>query len=72
MPRGSNGERRPRGTVEAAIMVAKIATGEAEEKLPDTAKRKARQIGGKSQAALLTPEHRVEIARRAGNSQDSL
>ena len=32
MPRGPQGERRPADTVAAAIMVAKIATGEIEEK----------------------------------------
>ena len=31
MPRGPNGEQRPDDTVAAAIMVAKIATGEIEE-----------------------------------------
>lgn len=35
MPRGPEGQKRPHGTVEAAVMVAKIATGEVEEDLPD-------------------------------------
>ena len=35
MPRGPNGEKRPADTVQAAIRVAKTATGEEEEELPD-------------------------------------
>ena len=34
MPRGPNGEKRPADTIGAAVMVAKIATGEIEEDLP--------------------------------------
>jgi len=33
MPRGPKGEKRPADAIGAAIMVAKIATGEIEEKL---------------------------------------
>ena len=35
MPRGPQGQKRPHGTVEAAVMVAKIATGEIEEELAE-------------------------------------
>ena len=35
MPRGPEGQKRPHGTVEAAVMVAKIATGEIEEELTE-------------------------------------
>ena len=35
MPRGPNGEKRPAHTVGCAVMVAKIATGEIEEELPE-------------------------------------
>ena len=31
MPKGPNGERRPRDVVGCAVMVAKIATGEIED-----------------------------------------
>ena len=34
MPRGPNGEKRPRDTVSCAVHVMKIATGEIEEDLP--------------------------------------
>lgn len=49
-PRGPNGEKRPGNVVGAAVMVAKIATGELEDKLPDPAKRKAGQAGGTRRA----------------------
>ena len=35
MPRGPNGERRPADVVRCAVTVAKIATGEIEEDLPE-------------------------------------
>ena len=72
MARGPKGEKRPGDVVGAAVKVAKIATGEAEEELPDQDKRKAGHIGGKNRASALTPERRTEIARRAGNSHSAL
>jgi hypothetical protein len=39
MPRGRRGEKRPADVIGAAVMVAKIATGEVEETSP---KRQAR------------------------------
>ncbi len=35
MPQGPQGQKRPHGTVEAAVMVAKIATGEIKEELTE-------------------------------------
>ena len=35
MPQGPQGQKRPHGTVEAAVMVAKLATGEIEEELTE-------------------------------------
>ena len=35
MPKGPQGQKRPHGTVEAAVMVAKLATGEIEEELTE-------------------------------------
>ena len=40
MPRGPNGERRPADVVGCAVTVAKIATGELEEELPENRKDK--------------------------------
>ena len=36
MPKGPRGEKRPADVTGATVMVAKIATGEIEEKLPKT------------------------------------
>ena len=41
MPRGPKGEKRPADAVGAAVMVAKIATGEIEDELTDDRKNKA-------------------------------
>jgi hypothetical protein len=69
MPRGPKGEKRPADVIGAAIMVAKIATGEIEESSPtkegkDYA-RKGGLKGGRARAAKLTDEQRSEIARTA-------
>ena len=70
MPRGPKGEKRPADAVGAAVMVAKIATGETEEirgKAPNRAKGGLK--GGKARAAALTPEQRSEIARVAATAR---
>lgn len=66
MPKGPRGEKRPADAVGAAIMVAKIATGEVEEdrELSSAAAELGRK-GGKARAANMTPERRAEIARKA-------
>ncbi len=68
MPRGPNGEKRPGDVIGAAIMVAKIATGEVEDNAtPDD--KAHHSAGGKkgaaARAASLTPERRSEIAKKA-------
>ena len=69
MPKGPKGEKRPADAVGAAVMVAKIATGEIEDELTDDGKSKAAQalgrLGGKARAKKLTAEQRSEIARKA-------
>ena len=63
MPRGPNGEKRPRDTIGCAVHVMKIATGEVEE---DLAKNREGGIkGGEARAKTLSPERRAEIARKA-------
>ena len=67
MPTGPRGEKRPADVIGAAVMVAKIATGEIEEELqPEPAhtesRRAAGKKGGKARADALTPERRAEIA----------
>ena len=66
MPTGPRGEKRPADVIGAAVMVAKIATGEIEEELEPVKNTQAQQAagskGGKARAQALTPERRAEIA----------
>ena len=67
MPKGPNGEKRPADVIGAAVLVAKIATGEVEDdKLPE---RSAQREGGRRGAQVrfeTTPrERRTDIARKA-------
>ena len=67
MPKGPNGEKRPADVIGAAVLVGKIATGEAEDTRDDPAKSRHRDgglIGGKARAEALPPEQRAEIARK--------
>lgn len=70
MPTGPKGQKRPADVIGAAVMVARIATGEAEETRPvddgkDPAAKALGAKGGKARAAKLDPEQRAEIARKA-------
>ena len=68
MPKGPNGQKRPGDVVGAAIMVAKIATGEiADNATPADKAHHSRggKKGGAARAAAVTPEQRSEIAKRA-------
>ena len=68
MPKGPKGEKRPGDVIGAAVMVARIATGEIEE-LTEDGKNPAAvalgRMGGKARASKLTPERRSEIAKKA-------
>lgn len=70
MPKGPKGQHRPADVIGAAIMVAKIATGEIEEPIEaddgkDPAAKALGAKGGKARAEALTPEQRAEIAKKA-------
>lgn len=69
MPKGPKGEKRPADVIGAAVTVAKIATGEIEDKPDDDGKDPAAKAlgkkGGRARADKLTPEQRIEIARKA-------
>jgi len=67
MPKGPRGEKRPADAIGLAVLVGKIATGEAEDER-DQIKSAAAQLGskgGKKRAETMTPERRSEIARVA-------
>lgn len=68
MPKGPKGEKRPGDVIGAAVMVARIATGEIEETTEDGKNAAAvalGRMGGKARASKLTPERRSEIAKKA-------
>jgi hypothetical protein len=67
MPKGPRGEKRPADAVGAAIMVARIATGEVEDEREELASAAAQlgRKGGKARAAAMSPKRRSEIARTA-------
>ena len=67
MSRGPNGEKRPADAVGCAVMVAKIATGEIEEELPESRGDKVK--GGKARANSMTGEERSELARTAARAR---
>lgn len=69
MPKGPQGQRRPADVIGAAVMVAKIATGELTESAPDSVAaalgRKGGLKGGKARAAKMTAEERRAAAKKA-------
>lgn len=67
MPKGPQGQKRPADTVSAAVMVGRIATGEAEEVGYAAApgRRKSGEAGAAARAAKLSPDERSQIARKA-------
>lgn len=69
MPKGPKGEKRPGDVIGAAVMVARIATGEVDDETPDDGKNKAAQElgrkGGAARAKSLSKEKRSEIAKKA-------
>lgn len=72
MPKGPQGQKRPGDVIGAAIMVAKIATGEIAESDAsdvdggkDPSAKALGAKGGKARAAKLDPQRRAEIARKA-------
>ena len=69
MPKGPQGQKRPRDVVSNAVKVMRIATGEEEEEYEEDGKNKAAvelgRKGGKARSEKMTPERRSEIARKA-------
>ncbi len=70
MPTGPRGEKRPADVIGAAIMVARIATGEITESLPTKSCRvRSGNAGAKARAKKLSKEKRSEIARLAAHAR---
>lgn len=62
MPKGPQGQKRPADAIGLAVLVGKIATGEAQDEL---AVGTGGASGGRARAAKLSAEERSEIARKA-------
>lgn len=70
MPKGPQGQKRPGDVIGAAVMVARIATGEIDEKpAPDSAAVALGRKGGKARAASLSTTKRKEIARKGARAR---
>jgi hypothetical protein len=77
MPRGPKGEKRPADVIGNAVLIARIATGEADDVAPESTKdaaavslgRRGGLKGGKARAANLSPEKRTKIARKAAKAR---
>lgn len=70
MPKGPQGQKRPADVIGAAVMVAKIATGEIEEKpQPKSAAAELGSKGGKARATALSKARRSEIAKKAAKNR---
>lgn len=71
MPRGPQGQKRPADVIGAAILVGKIATGEAEETkpAPRSAAAEMGTKGGKARAEALSKKKRQEIAKKAASKR---
>jgi hypothetical protein len=73
MPKGPKGQKRPADVIGAAVMVAKIATGEVEEAKEDDGKDPAAKAlgakGGTARAKKLSKEQRRAIAEKAARSR---
>jgi len=66
MPTGPRGEKRPADVIGAAVMVARIATGELAEELKEpSGKARSGKAGAKARAEKLTKGERAAIAKNA-------
>lgn len=69
MPKGPQGQKRPADTVSAAVMVGKIATGEAKEEVAYVAAPKRGSAGGQARSRSLSTGKRQEIAKAGATAR---
>jgi len=70
MPKGPSGQKRKADVIGNAVLVMKIATGEAKEtEKAKTVAEKAGSKGGKTRAAKLTPKQRQSISQKAASAR---
>ena len=66
MATGPRGEKRPADVIGGAVMVARIATGEIEERAREpSGKVRSGLAGAKARAERMTPEQRAATAKKA-------
>ncbi|TQF29220.1 RNA-binding protein [Bradyrhizobium sp. UNPA324] len=70
MPKGPKGEKRHADTVQNAMLIGRIATGEIDD-APSSAPNRSKggKIGGAARAAKLSPAERREIAKKASSAR---
>lgn len=70
MPKGPNGEKRPADVIGAAVMVAKLATGEiTETPVKKSGRTRSGAAGAKARAEKLTGEERTAVAKKAAGAR---
>jgi hypothetical protein len=73
VPKGPRGEKRPTDMIGGAGKVMRIATGEEPDDQEDapapTPGQQLGKLGGAARAKKLTPEQRVEIAKKAAEKR---
>ena len=75
MPRGPKGEKRPADVIGAAVMVARIATGEIEDAAVEKDEaavalgRRGGLKGGKARAKNMSPVQRSKAAKHAAKAR---
>ena len=73
MPTGPKGQKRPADLIGAAVVIAKIATGEIQDITTEDGKNAAAvalgRMGGKARAAGLSAKKRKEIAKKAAKAR---
>ncbi len=71
MPKGPRGESRPADVIGAAVKVMRIATGEETEELdpPVSPGAALGKLGGQARARNMTPEQRVDQAKKAAGKR---
>jgi hypothetical protein len=73
VPKGPRGEKRPTDAVGGGVKFMRIATGEEPDDQEDapapTPGQQLGKLGGAARAKKLTPEQRVEIAKKAAEKR---
>jgi hypothetical protein len=68
MPKGPKGQKRPADVIKNAVLVMRIATGDADESAPAKGVAGGKR-GGRARAKALTPTERRDIAKVAAQAR---